>query len=72
MKRKRRNVNEIESSDDEDLCPEIQQKVTNNEAKRSCYLLQRYFIEQGLDRTKIDDCADKIHLNAESITSFFN
>ena len=36
------------------------------------------FIEQGLDRTKIDDCADKIHLNAErslkqqSITSFFN
>ena len=39
---------------------------------------QRYFIEQGLDRTKIDDCADKIHLNAErslkqqSITSFFN
>ena len=78
MKRKRRNVNEIESSDDEDLCPEIQQKVTNNEAKRSCYLLQRYFIEQGLDRTKIDDCADKIHLNAgrslkqQSITSFFN
>ena len=37
-----------------------------------------FFIEQGLDRTKIDDCADKIHLNAErslkqqSITSFFN
>ena len=26
---------------------------------------QRYFIEQGLDRTKIDDCADKIHLNSE-------
>ena len=75
MIRKRINVNEVESSENEDSCPEIQQKVTNIEAKR-CYLLQRYFLEQGLDRTNIDDCADRINLNAErllkqqSITSF--